>query len=334
MARGADEEHDDEYPTGRGGAPQPEGGVRARTVWYALGALAVAGVLVLGVLAFLWRTGRLSGVDRISFQNTQLAAYAGSFPTGGRWQLEAPRSVSVSDARVYVTEPDAGRISVFGVDGRFVRSIDLQGQGSIYAVDAVAIGETLYIADTAGPRLLAMPVSGGPMREVAARIEQPTALAVQDGQLLVADAATGIWRLDPETLAVEQVADTRATRGFAGGIAVGNGRIYVSDAGGSRVLEVLLPGGDVSAFGGRVDLPRGVARDGAGRIWVADVFAGTVRVFDEQGEVLGDLEDGVAAGSNPTRIDSPQGLACAAAEDRLFVVDSAAGRVLIFELQK
>lgn len=309
-------------------------GVRTTTVWYAFGTIVLLGVVTLAALTWMWRTGRLSGIrDVTEFGEGQIAALAGSLPSGGARPLVAPRSVSSNGDLVFVTEPDAHRVSVFTVDGRFVRRID--AGGGAYPVDAVALGETLYVVDAARGRVLAVPVEGGgASRRVASRLKRPTAIAADRGALLIADADSGIWRMSSEKAEPVRMAGPSSTRGFTGGMVLDDDRLLVTDMGGSRVLDVAVGGGDIQAFGERVNLPRGIAVDESERVWVADVFGGAVQVFDASGTRLGDLEDGRTGGGDRAGTESPQGLAYDGSTNRMFVVDAARGRVLVYSVAR
>lgn len=310
-------------------------GVSTRAVWYALGAIMLAGVVALGVLTWLWRTGRLPGIDDVTdFPGDQIAALAGMLPTGAAEPLVAPRSVSCDGTFIYVTEPDAHRISVFTVNGRFIRRIAIDEAGGGYPVDAAAIGDRLYVIDAAHSRVLAVPAKGGQPKRIAANLKRPTAVVADGSALLVADAESGIWRFESDTAEPELVAGPPSTRGSTGGMALDDDRLLVSDMGGSRVLDVAREGGDIRAFGERVNLPRGVAVDGSGRVWVADVLGGVVDVFDRSGSRLGELEDGILAGPKNAAIESPQGIAYDLRSRRMFVVDSARGRVFVYGVER
>lgn len=73
--------------------------------------------------------------------------------------------------------------------------------------------------------------------------------------------------------------------------------------------------------------PYGVAADGEGRVWVADPGSHSVHLFDLRRQKL---EDWTQAG--PAPLDSPVGVAVDLARQRVFVSDSVARRVAVFDL--
>src|SRR6185503_10266754 len=71
--------------------------------------------------------------------------------------------------------------------------------------------------------------------------------------------------------------------------------------------------------------PVGVAFDGQGRLWVAD-SAGRVVVFDALGAVAFVVR---AAGGEP--LQRPSGLAWSPVRQQMYVVDTAASRIAVFD---
>ncbi len=172
----------------------------------------------------------------------------------GAGELERPTSVAVRDGRVYVADPPRHLIAVFKESGEAAATIGRWGDGE---------GELNF----------------------------PTSVAfTPSGELVVVDAlhfriarfdADGRWLGAFGTAAVEG-----GEFGMPKDVAVDpDGRIYVSDAQRDAVL-VFRPDGTLDyvlgAPGegpGRFTHPAGVAF-AAGRIYVADSYAGRVQAFD------------------------------------------------------
>lgn len=310
------------------------GRISVRSVWRVLAGVALAGALVLVVLAYtLWRSGRVPGVRTLPASPGAIAVFEGSFPAGGAQRLVSPRGIAVTGERVYVVEPDAARVSVFALDGRLLARLPVEATGAVYPVGIAADADRLYIVDAAGGRLLAMPARGGAAQPVDAGLRGPTAVAFVGGELVVGDAERGLVRIEPRRGRVAPVAPE--ARFFFGGIAVmRDGVLVVSDATGSRLWRAEMRTGALTAFGDRVNLPRGVAVDGAGRVWVADVFGGTVVVFDASGERLGELAGEAIAGPDAPRLIAPEGLAFAPAAGRIYVTDARQGLVYAFGVRR
>lgn len=317
--------------------PTPErsaSGVSARWAWALIGLVAVAGAVFLAAL--FMGLGARAPLPEVSppVSAGRIAALVGAFPAEEA-TLSSPRSVTVVDDRVYVTEPDASRIAVFGLDGRAVRTLELSARGTVYPVDCARVGDSLFVVDAAGERVLAVPERGGETRRIAEELKQPTAVLADGGDVLIADAGTGLWRFDPASRTLSQEWDSRGVTLFVSDmVSTPDGTLLLTDAAGARVLTVTDSKTPAKVFGARVSLPRGVAVDASGRVWVADVFGGTVFAFDSGGGPLGDLEAEAVAGPEKAGLSAPQGVAFSADGGRLFVADSVAGKVFVWALSR
>ncbi len=109
-----------------------------------------------------------------------------------------------------------------------------------------------------------------------------------------------------------------------------HGRVFVTDTGLQQVLVLdtvgfelrsLKPSGDAAQFAA----PYGLAIDDIGRIYVSDVVARTISVFDRNEKFL-------FAISNPD-LARPTGLAVDTKNNRLYVVDTPLHRIAIFDLE-
>lgn len=307
-------------------------GVRTRTVWRLLAAIAIVGIAVLVVLGWLWRDGRLIGVTGRPPQKGALARYIGLLPTGDRARLIAPRGLSFSNGRLYVAEPDASRVTVFSQSGRLVRRVTIEATGTCYPVDVAAVNDSIFVVDTSARRVLEVPAGESKGRPVAGSLSRPTAVTSLDGKLLIADASKGFWLFDPSSDTLEPAGIEVRKPGFLGGIAVTDSAFYFSQTTASRVIMAPRTGVGPSVVGDRVNLPRGLAVDAAGRIWVADVLGGQVMVFGSDESLIGNLENEPVTEGAPAAITTPEGVALSDDGSRLYVSESRSGRVLVYAL--
>jgi DNA-binding beta-propeller fold protein YncE len=107
-----------------------------------------------------------------------------------------------------------------------------------------------------------------------------------------------------------------------------NGEVLVVDAGLRRVVRLNADGEPVGTLGeGRFSRPVGVARDAQrGRIYIADAQAHDVKIFSDDGELLGAIGH---RGEGPGEFNAPTYLTFA--RDQLYVTDTLNSRVQIFD---
>ncbi len=117
-------------------------------------------------------------------------------------------------------------------------------------------------------------------------------------------------------------------------VAVGpDGRGYVVDVAGDRVVVLAADGSRVGAFGGpgsaegRFHEPRGVAVAPDGTVYVADTGNNRIQHFSAEGDLLGAWGE---TGSREGRFNEPTGVAVDG-RGRVFVVDRLNNRVQVFD---
>lgn len=150
------------------------------------------------------------------------------------------------------------------------------------------------------------------------------------GRILVTDVGRGaVFVFDPGEGRLHVW--TSADDGFAFNtpVAISEGRggeILVSDAELRRVVRLDRDGSPLGSFGGDVlRRPTGLARDPvSGRIFVSDTRAHDIKVFDDDGRLLGRIGQ---RGTEPGQFNAPTHLSVA--NDRLYVADTLNARVQV-----
>jgi len=112
-----------------------------------------------------------------------------------------------------------------------------------------------------------------------------------------------------------------------------NGKIYVSDAKSKRIQVFEQNGTAAAKFGtegdgpGEFNFPYGIAGDSENNLYVADLYNGSISVFDSSGKFLRYFAE-----KNPkdTVIDSPGGLRIVG--DKLYVTEIKRCKVYVFDL--
>lgn len=197
-----------------------------------------------------------------------IARYNSAGALLGMWAVpEGPIGVAVHpDGRIFVSRRDDAQVGVYAADFTFLEflgegavtfvmptDIDVDaGSGHVYVVDAEA--DRVYGFDAGGVLSLIFGIRG----ERVGQLKFPTTISVDEGR----------------------------------------GRLLVGDHDNFRVQMFTTGGVFLKRFGTRMKygggheegfMPRtqGVVADAAGRIYVADAFMSTVRVFDDRGRELG-----------------------------------------------
>jgi sugar lactone lactonase YvrE len=212
--------------------------------------------------------------------------------------LVSPVSVALDDAnRVYLADSYLRQIYVYDRAGVLQQ---VWGTDVLERPVALAFDERrrwLYVADTAGHRILAYDANGelvlsfGERGTAAGEFNWPSNLCLdRDGHVYVVDAL--------------------------------NFRVQVFDADG-RFLSVFGHHGDGSGDFAR---PKGVAVDSQGHVYVADALFDAVQIFDRDGQFL--LAFG-QQGVGPGEFSLPVGLAIDR-HDHIYVADSYNQRVQRF----
>lgn len=194
--------------------------------------------------------------------------------------------------------PDA--VSVMRIGG--TPGATVVAEGSVWIVDGA--GGTVTRVDAATGKRMGSPISlqGG-----------PTSIAAGEDAVWVASGSGAITRIDPATARVAVVAEASPQ---PGGIAVGDGSVWVSDPARDVVQHFDTQTGEDLGETTVGDLPTDVVLAGDS-LWVANTDDGTVsRIATESGEV-----------SDPIEVASQQVLALAAGEDRVWVAATDDERV-------
>lgn len=220
----------------------------------------------------------------------------------GKDEMRAPMCVTVDKQdNIYVTDSEAGKIFVFGANGKFQRVIgSLRGGEGFFkrptgiAVDSDA--QRIFVSDTWRDKIYVLDMQGGVLQTIGKRGERnaefnfPTELRLDGPDLIVVDAM--------------------------------NFRVQVLDRAGNFRYAIGRPG----EGGGDLYRPKGVGRDSEGHLYVADAFYNIVQVFDGEGRLL--YYFGKDAGVGDFTL--PAGLALDRS-DRVYVVDTCNRRVQVFQ---
>ena len=211
-----------------------------------------------------------------------------------------PTEVAVGEGgEIFVLDGVNGQIKVLDDRGRFLRAIGSAGEGEEQlklpvGMDLDSQGN-VYVADTGNGRVQVFTRNGTHRR--------------------------GIGLADPKARPVDVL------------VAEEEGRLYVSEREGHRILVLTLDGAFVSAWGEygeerrQFRFPGMMAVDGNRRIYVVDVLNTRIQVFNKDGSTAGQIGEW---GVTPGRLFRPKGVALGP-DATVYVADSYTGVIQAFE---
>lgn len=272
------------------------------------------------------------------------------FGIGRGDDLNRPDDATI-DARgnIYVSDSGNHRVLVFDGKGRFIRKIGRNGTGKGklkfplgIAVDGAG---RVYVSTMGLNKIMVFSQAGRFLREFRlgddAVNDLPIKLRIKDNRLY-ATASGRVVVMDLNGKVLRKWGELGKGLGrfaYPNGLDVdADGKIFVSDSNNSRIQIFNQKGRLIGAKGkppknmrdaGRMfGLNLGLAIDEAGRVFVVDAFNSSIRVFDKDGEDLGELGQD---GSHEGQLHVPSGLTHVAG-DRFLVADKWNNRVQMVAL--
>jgi hypothetical protein len=222
----------------------------------------------------------------------------------GAGQFKDARSVSVDgEGRIYVGEYIGGRIQVFDAQGKFLTQwmVDAKRPLSGMAADRKGV---VYVVQ-GGSILRYKGATGESLGEVARRGPDfnqtySDVFVALDGSLYAIASRYYIVHIGTDG-AIKSIIDAREKTGEDISLervaTSGRGDIYAVDRSEESVFKFAANGKYISRFGGEGDQPgqlkspEGIAVDGEGRVYVADIGRG-IQVFDAGGRYLDSFAKG------------------------------------------
>lgn len=272
-----------------------------------------------------------------------------SLPTGGirieevgrrfgEGELREPLAVTVDQrGRIYVADAMTGKIYRYSQEGG---SLEFEGSSTaIFPLDMGAEGSMVYVLDYSENRILRYDDSGAFLDILLSFDEFPKMRPVsftvgEGGRFLTTDIenhSMTVWTplLDIELTTGEYGWTPGAFDSPRKAASLPDGRIAVVESG-NRRLQILSPTGTYERIIAPPEetpflSPRWVVSDGIGNIFVADTEAGTLFVFDPEGNLLERIDSHGGEGIVPTS-------AAIGWNDRLYVTDLKSKTVLVYRL--
>ena len=225
--------------------------------------------------------------------NSGAPGYSGSIFGGtGPAAITLPMGMDVDDSgNVYVVETDLKRIQVFDREGvllsRFPRAASEQQLNNPLYV-SVSPNQEVFVSDRGLGKLLVFSPQGEFLREFLPRgVKEitwaPVAVAFDDeSRMYVTDFSTMQLRIfDAQGNLITSVGQAGSALGqfqFPNSIVVEGDKVFVSDSNNGRI-QVFNKDGEVQYEFPAGSLPRGIAADKAGRLFVVDALEHLIRVY-------------------------------------------------------
>ena len=282
----------------------------------------------------------------------------------------AAMAVAVDEAvgHIYVTSAVYGGVLVYDLDGKYqfgIRKDGVNGQEKFGTAMGVAVGRggNIYVSDYNGPTISIFDFTGKPVGTInidtAKMPEYNEALRnhatnhaisiAKDGRIYICDPAVNaihVYSADNKHItdfrgakdaAEEKKFHTRLLmNGPAYSAVLNNGDLAVVDSGAARVDVLGKDGHLVNHIGkygngvGEFYFPSGVAVDKKGDVFVGLGQSPNIQVFSPEGKFLYALSNESATG--PLPIQASGGITIDS-HDRLYVTETLAGRVSVFQLE-
>lgn len=216
-------------------------------------------------------------------------------------EIGKPYGVALKNGRIYVCDSGENRVDVLDFKKKGMEFVGKNSSGSLKKPINLAVDTdgSIYVADRGLNCVMAYGPDGAFARAFGdAKTMGPTDVALYEDKLYVCDLDNGqVAILDKKT--GEEVRRI-GQKGSGDGqlfqptniVVDGDGNIFVSDTGNSRIVRFNSRGEFVRNFGqigltpGKFVRTKGLAVDRQGRLYVVDAAFENIQIFDREGNLL------------------------------------------------
>lgn len=284
----------------------------------------------------------LSGQIEKSFWKRFFEILTGVSDKVQQLELLRPQALATdAQGRVFVSDMGHSGVVVFDAVGGEARLIKRSGPfSSFVAPSGIAVGEDgiLYVADAGAGLLARIDVSGSALVPIGVGVlKRPVGVALDQGRIFVADSDQGVVQVfDQEGHLLKTIGrpgDAIGEFNRPTHLTIWRNELYVTDTLNARIQifdstsgEALRVIGTRGTYVGQLAIPKGVAVDGDGNVYVIESLFDHLLVFDRSGKLLLPIGGtGYASGS----FYLPAGLWVDRGR-RIYVADMYNGRIVTF----
>jgi len=261
-------------------------------------------------------------------------------------ELYGPRSVVTTGggSRVWIADPGGRCLHLFDLHNREYKKMTHAGGERMLSPSGLCVGpgETIFVCDAEAASIHQLSEHTGALERslhLADHLKRPVALCYDHSaeHLFVVDVAAHnvtVLGLDGRLIRVIGRRGSGAGQfNFPCGIANDGEIIWIADAGNQRVQGLSHVGDPVVTFGragdtpGRMALPKAVATDSDGHVYVLDARFENVQIFDRAGNLLLVIGE---EGTGPGQFWLPAGI-FVDPNDRIWICDMYNRRVQVFD---
>ncbi|QSX30495.1 6-bladed beta-propeller [Shewanella cyperi] len=254
-------------------------------------------------------------------------------------QLARPQGLAVDgEGRLYVSDVGSAAVLMFDTKtNQFAYWGTENGRAFQSPVGLAIKDNSLLVADSEAACIWELDRLSGKLlkRHEFNSIAQPVGLAwaANRRQWFISDAQNHSIHMLDENLAYAGLLANVPELNRPTFLAYRDGQLLIADTLAAKVYRLSLDSGELLSLGqrgdrvGNLNRPKGVAFDGAGRIYVVESYFDHLLIFNQQGEFL--LPIG-GSGAEPGNFMLPSGVVVDG-QNRVYVSDMLNGRVTVFQ---
>ncbi|UCE60668.1 MAG: 6-bladed beta-propeller [Phycisphaerales bacterium] len=262
-------------------------------------------------------------------------------------QLYGPRAVVTTSEgrRIWISDPGGRCLHLFDLQDRSYKKIIRVGNDRLLSPAGLCAGpdETIFVSDTENASIYQLSARTGTLLRslrIIDDLDRPAALSFDDNsqELFVVDvAAHNVKVLTPQGQLVRVIGRRGTEEGqfnFPCDIADDGTTIWIADTGNQRVQGLTHAGDPVAVLGragdapGEMALPKALATDRAGNVYVVDARFENVQIFNRTGDLLLVIgEEGIG----PGQFWLPSGIFIDS-NNRVWICDTYNRRVQVFDV--